>query len=65
MAIGCKLTASLEHWLAVNEPEAFVLISFGHIELFTDEMKVRYIKWLQTDEGKEYLVGGSKYHDPR
>ena len=65
MAIGCKLTASLEHWLAVNEPEAFVLISFGHIELFTDEMKGRYIKWLQTDEGKEYLVGGSKYHDPR
>ena len=65
MAIGCKLTASLEHWLVTNEPEVFVLISFGHIELFTEDMNKRYMAWLQTDEGKEYLVGGSKYHDPR
>jgi len=65
MAIGCKLTASLEHWLAVNEPEAFALISFGHIELFTDEMKQRYLDWVITDEAREYLAGGSKYHEPR
>ena len=52
MAIGFKLTASLEHWLAVNEPEAFVLISFGHVELFTDEMKQRTPS-RKTDDLKE------------
>ena len=65
MGIGCKLTASLEHWLLLNEPETFVLVGFGHIEAMTDDMVQRYYKWLQTDEAKEYLVGGSKYHDPR
>ena len=65
MAIGCKLTASLEHWLAVNEPETFVLVCFGHIELFTDDMKERYLEWCKTDEGKSYLVGGKNYHEPR
>ena len=65
MGLTVKLTASLEHWLLVNEPETFVLVEFGHLECFTDEMKERYLKWIQTDEGKEYLKGGSKYHDPR
>ena len=65
MGIACKLTASLEHWLITNEPKTFVLIGFGHLECFTDDMKKRYLEWVQTDEGKEYLVGGSKYHDPR
>lgn len=65
MGIGCKLTASLEHWLLTNEPETFVLVGFGHIEAMTDDMKERYYEWVQTDEGKEYLKGGSKYHDPR
>ena len=60
-----KMTASMEHWLFTNEPEKFVLIGFGHLELFTEEMKEKYLAWCQTDEGKEYLVGGSKYHDPR
>ena len=60
-----KLTASLEHWLYVNEPDVFVLIGFGHVELFTDEMKKRYLEWCGTEEGKSYLKGGANYHDPR
>lgn len=34
---------------------------FGHTELLTKEMYDEYIKWVQTDEGKQYLKGGSKY----
>ena len=33
----------------------------GHVELFTPEMKNDYIEWCKTDEGAQYLVGGSKY----
>ena len=36
---------------------------FGHTELFTEEMQKEYIEWCKTDEGKQYLEGGSKY-DP-
>ena len=56
-----KLTASLEHWLMVNHFEKIPLIMLGHIELLTQEMWDSYIEWCQTDEGKEYLEGGSKY----
>ncbi len=56
-----KFTASLEHWLWENHNEVFGLITFGHTELFTEEMQKEYIEWCKTDEGKEYLKGGSKY----
>ena len=36
---------------------------FGHLELFTKEMQKEYIEWCKTDEGKQYLKGGSEY-DP-
>lgn len=58
-----KLTQSLEHWLSVNHPELLALIVFGHTELFTDEMQKEYIEWCKTDEGRQYLKGGSKYED--
>ena len=57
------LTQSLEHWLFENHKDKFGLIMFGHLELFTEEMKKEYIQWCKTDEGKQYLEGGSKY-DP-
>lgn len=60
-----RMTASMEHWLFVNHPEILPLIGFGHLELFTDEMKGEYLKWCATEEGKRYLVGGDLYHDPR
>jgi hypothetical protein len=56
-----KLTQSLEHWLAVNHPDKIFLITFGHVELFTPEMQQAYLEWVQTEEGKQYLKGGSKY----
>ena len=56
-----KLTQSLAHWLWMKDPNLVVLITFGHVELFTPEMQREYIEWCQTDEGRQYLKGGSKY----
>ena len=56
------LTQSLEHWLWENHKDIILLIMFGHTELFTDEMKKEYIEWCKTDDGKQYLEGGSKYN---
>lgn len=58
-----KLTQSLEQWLWENHREIISLIMLGHMELFTDEMREQYITWCQTDEGKQYLKGGSKYKE--
>ena len=58
-----RLTQSLEHWLFMNHKEKLPLIMFGHTELFTDEMQKEYLEWCQTDEGKQYLKGGSKYKE--
>lgn len=62
--MGVKLTESLKQWLFKNHPNKLPLIIFGHIELFTDEMREQYIEWCKTDEGKQYLKGGSKYKEP-
>lgn len=56
-----RLTQSLQQWLWANHREKLPLIMFGHTELFTDEMWAKYIEWCKTDEGRQYLVGGSKY----
>lgn len=58
-----KLTQSLKQWLWDNHRELVPLIMFGHVELFTPEMQEAYLAWCQTDEGKQYLVGGSKYKE--
>lgn len=58
-----KLTQSLEHWLLENHPDIICLISFGHIELLTDEMYKQYIEWVKTEDGAQYLKGGSKYKE--
>lgn len=34
-----KMTQSLRHWLFTNYPKEFVMIEFGHLELFTPEMQ--------------------------
>jgi hypothetical protein len=36
---------------------------FGHVELFTEEMQKEYLSWCQTEDGKQYLKGGSKYKE--
>lgn len=58
-----KLTQSLATWLWRNHSDKAVLISFGHLELLTDEMYQEYVAWCQTDEGKQYLKGGSKFDE--
>ena len=55
------LTQSLEHWLFENHKELIVPLMFGHVELFTEEIENEYLAWCKTDEGKQYLKGGSKY----
>lgn len=59
-----KLTQSLEHWLWENNHGGLIpLLMFGHVELFTEEMQKEYLAWCQTDDGKQYLKGGSKYKE--
>ena len=60
-----KLTKSLRVWFVNNGyTNELALIGFGHTELFTDEMKAKYLEWCKTDEGKKYLKGGELYEPP-
>ena len=57
-----KCTQSLRHWLFENGyKKELVYIEFGHTEFLTEDMWNRYIEWCKTDEGRQYLKGGSKY----
>ena len=58
-----KVTQSLAQWVLENHCDLLPLIMFGHIELLTEEMLEQYLAWCQTDEGKQYLEGGSKYKE--
>ena len=58
-----KLTQSLKQWLFENHKEKIPLIMLGHVELMTKDMTEEYLAWCQTDDGKQYLKGGSKYKD--
>ncbi len=58
-----KLTQSLSKWLFDNHRDIIPLIMLGHLELFTEEMQEKYLAWCATDEGKQYLKGGSKYKE--
>ena len=58
-----KLTQSLEHWLFENHRDKYALISFGHIEEFTEDMQNAYLEWCGTEEGKKYLEGGEHYKE--
>lgn len=56
-----KMTQSLFQYLRDNHRELIPLISFGHIEVLTDEIWSSYIEWCKTDEGRKHLKGGSEY----
>jgi len=43
--------------------DKIALIRLGHLELITPELKKEYLEWLETDEGKSYLKGGSNYKE--
>lgn len=57
------LTQSLATWLFKKYPKKLPLIMFGHTELLTPEMWDEYIEWCKTEEGRQYLKGGSKYDE--
>lgn len=59
-----KLTESLHQFLFKNHKDEYGLIILGHTELFTEEMQKEYLDWVQTDEAKPYLKGGSLYKEP-
>lgn len=58
-----QMTQSLEHWLFTYHRDTLSLILLGHLELFTEELQKEYLIWCQTEEGKQYLKGGSKYDE--
>lgn len=58
-----KLTQSLTEYLEEYHRDIIVPLTFGHTELLTQEIWGEYIDWCQTDEGRQYLKGGSKYDD--
>lgn len=58
-----KMTQSFSMWCLKLHPDIYTLLRFVHTELFTEEMAAEYINWVQTDEGRQYLKGGSKYKE--
>lgn len=56
-----KLTMSMKEWLWRYHREVIHQVLFGHVEVITDEMYQEYLAWCTTDEGRQYLKGGSKY----
>ena len=58
-----KLTQSLTEYLEKYHRDIIIPLTFGHTELLTQEIWGEYIDWCQTDEGRQYLKGGSKYDD--
>lgn len=57
------MTQSMEVWLFKYHKDKIALIMFGHLEEFTEEMAKEYTEWCFSEEGRQYLKGGSKY-DP-
>ena len=58
-----KLTQSLDYWLYENHRDIYALVLLGHVNLITDEMAKNYLEWCKTEEGRQYLKGGSKYKE--
>lgn len=61
--VKVTLTQSLKHWLFVNHREIIVPLLLGHFEVLDEEMCNEYLEWCETDEGKQYLKGGSQYKE--
>lgn len=58
-----RMTHSFSVWCLKFHRDIYSLLMFGHNELLTKEMYQEYLDWVQTDEGRQYLEGGSKYKD--
>ena len=57
------MTRSFSVWCLKFHRDIYSLLRFGHTELLTKEMYQEYLDWVQTDEGRQYLKGGSKYKE--
>ena len=57
------LTKSFRQWLWENHRDIIGLVMFGHTELVTEDMYREYLEWCKTEEGKQYLKGGSNYNE--
>ena len=55
------ITLSLRKFLWKYHRDVYVSITFGHLEMYTNEIEKEYIEWCKTEEGKSYLEGGSNY----
>ncbi len=58
-----KMTQSFEVWLFTYHRGLVAPLMFGHTEVLTDKLLKEYTEWCKTDEGKQYLKGGSKYDE--
>ena len=58
-----RMTQSFSAWCLKFHPDIYALLIFGHNELLTKDMYQHYLEWVQTDEGRQYLKGGSKYRE--
>lgn len=58
-----KLTQSFTAWCLKFHRDLHSPLMFGRVELMTQELYDEYLTWVQTDEGRQYLKGGSKYKE--
>ena len=58
-----KMTQSFSAWCLKFHRELYTPLMFGHVELLTNELYQEYLDWVQTDDGRQYLKGGSKYKE--
>lgn len=54
------MTRSFSVWCMKYHRELYTPLMFGHSELLTEELYQEYLDWVQTEEGQQYLEGGSK-----
>ena len=48
-----KFVGGLDKFLAEKYPKEFILISFGHTELLTNEIQKEYLEWYKNVYVKE------------
>lgn len=49
------MTKSLSAFIWKYYKDLYVPLTFGHIELLTDNIQEEYIEWCQTEEAKQYF----------
>jgi len=58
-----KMTQSFRAWCLKYHSDIYSPLMFGHTEEFTEKLAREYGDWCRTDEGRQYLKGGSKYKE--